>query len=411
MLKTACFPPQLRQRRVASLLVVASFISLLLHFTLYRESWRHRAHQVLGLSGFKAPAPKQSHDASESEKPLGIGQTYEGSRIGKVTMLYGPSRPVYERALRTHKVHNQIHGYHMVVQRHEMLPGFWTKPSIILSVILNELSKAPNDRLEWLFWIDADSVIINYNTPLDIFLPPSHVEELAHINILVTKDWNGLNNGIFGLRVGPYAAELFASIVAYSHYKPDTPLIFHDQSAMEEVLKMTKFGKHSATLPQRWFNAYTTGIENMPVESEVQAGDLLVHFAGVGNRESVMAHWCDVSEKREAKWLSHASENGLLEQVRTFWDRYKTDLVQNKENWVQGKMKLQEAIGKAQDALTSRAGAAADSEALRKALQAARDLNATVYTIGPDDVGDTERDKLSTVLKEVEKASKPPNAA
>ncbi|PHH79096.1 hypothetical protein CDD82_2613 [Ophiocordyceps australis] len=400
MLATACFPLQPRQRRVASLVVLVGFVTLLLHFTRHREAWRDRAQQVLELSSFKMPTHKDAEKA---------GHVYEKSRIIKVTMIYGSSSHIYERALRTHKVHNQIHGYQMMVQRHEMLPGFWTKPSFILSVILNELSKSPNDRLEWIFWVDADSVILNYNTPLDIFLPPDHIEELRHINVLVTHDWNGLNNGIFGLRVGPYAAELFASIMAYSNFHPDKPLRFQDQSVMDEVLKQSKFGKHSAKLPQRWFNAYTTGIENMPAESEVQAGDLLVHFAGVGNRESLVTHWCDLSEKREPKWTTQPSENGLVEQLRSFWESYKTELVQNKEKWVQDKTQLQEKIAKAHDALD--ASAAANSEALRKALQAAQDLNATIFTMGPDDAWDAERERLSTALEEMDKASTPPNAA
>lgn len=139
----------------------------------------------------------------------------------------------------------------MFIQRVDVLDGYWTKPAFLHYMILRELRKPESERLQWLFWFDADTVVVNYNIAMEDFLPPDQDEVLGKINILVADDWNGLNNGVFGIRVSRYAAELFAGILAFRDFEPDTPLPFQDQSAMEYMLKRRKFINHVAKVPQR----------------------------------------------------------------------------------------------------------------------------------------------------------------
>lgn len=72
------------------------------------------------------------------------------SSIGKVMMLYGNPTPVYERALKGHNRHNEMHGYSMHVLREQTLSDFWSKPAYILQVLLAELAKPAPERLKWL---------------------------------------------------------------------------------------------------------------------------------------------------------------------------------------------------------------------------------------------------------------------
>jgi hypothetical protein len=72
------------------------------------------------------------------------------SSIGKVMMLYGNPTPVYERALKGHNRHNEMHGYSMHVLREQTLSEFWSKPAYILQVLLAELAKPAPERLKWL---------------------------------------------------------------------------------------------------------------------------------------------------------------------------------------------------------------------------------------------------------------------
>lgn len=76
--------------------------------------------------------------------------------IGKVMMLYGNPTPVYERALRGHDRHNEIHGYTMHVLREQTLSEFWSKPAYILQLLLAELAKPAPERLKWLVCVSPD---------------------------------------------------------------------------------------------------------------------------------------------------------------------------------------------------------------------------------------------------------------
>lgn len=140
------------------------------------------------------------------------------TRVGKCTILFNGNQ-YWERAIRTHEAHDRIHGYRLHVLRQQLLDDVWSKPAYILSLLLRELSKPESERLEWLFWVDADTVILNPYVPIEIFLPPP-LSEFEEVYLLYSNDWNGLNNGVFLVKVNQWAVKLFTAIVAYRHYKP-----------------------------------------------------------------------------------------------------------------------------------------------------------------------------------------------
>ncbi|KND88288.1 Alpha-1,2-galactosyltransferase [Tolypocladium ophioglossoides CBS 100239] len=246
----------------------------------------------------------------QEEAVIDIDAVYQ-ARVGKVSILYGEGSPAYERALRTHEEHNRLHGYSMFVQRESILDGYWTKPAYIQYVLLQELSKPESQRLSWLFWFDADTVVLNYKMPLETFLPPDMDDDLSDVHISVTEDWNGLNNGVFAIRTAPYSVNLLASILAFRDFRPDTILPFQDQSAMEMLLHEPKFAEHAVTVPQR-HEAYKY--------VEVRRGDLLVHFAGVPGREGLMNDWCEQSERQDPEWVVYPEDTSYPAEIKQFWD-------------------------------------------------------------------------------------------
>lgn len=71
--------------------------------------------------------------------------------IAKVSMLYGDDpHPAYVRALRSHRLHNERFNYGMFVLQEDAVGGFWNKPLYLLSILMQELAKAPSERLHWL---------------------------------------------------------------------------------------------------------------------------------------------------------------------------------------------------------------------------------------------------------------------
>lgn len=70
------------------------------------------------------------------------------------------------------------------------------------------------------------------------FLPPEHLD---HVYALVTADHNGLNNGVFYLKVHPSSVDLLTQIAAYPLAHPEDDLgWFGEQAAMARVIKSTE---------------------------------------------------------------------------------------------------------------------------------------------------------------------------
>ncbi|KEY74774.1 hypothetical protein S7711_06672 [Stachybotrys chartarum IBT 7711] len=137
----------------------------------------------------------------------------------------------------------RLYSSQLHVLRGRIVDESWNKPAFILSILLSEMSKSEDERLEWLFWVDRDVIILNACRSPNSFLPPQlqtegedgKMQEMAaepgHIQLLVTQDWNGLNNGVFFLRVGRWVVDLLSAILSYRYYKPDVDLPFTEQSA------------------------------------------------------------------------------------------------------------------------------------------------------------------------------------
>ncbi|KAK2609372.1 hypothetical protein QQS21_002153 [Conoideocrella luteorostrata] len=314
-------------RGILVLLVLLAFLMWYHPSYASQESWTSLTDSTLSQLGVHADV----HD--------------EQARIGKISILYGTPSRAYERALQTHKRHNRKHGYPMFIQRVDVLDGYWTKPAFIHYMILRELRKPESQRLQWLFWFDADTIILNYNIAMEVFLPPEQDEVLKQTHVLVADDWNGLNNGVFGIRVSRYAAELFAGVLAYRDFEPDTQLAFQDQSAMELMLKRRKFANHVAKVPQRWFNAYESD-DTDPGPSYFYPGDFLVHFAGVPDRETHMNKWADRSEQMSAKWNVPLLKTTYPEDLERFWNRTKGLHTARVKHWTKGTRHLQASIQK-----------------------------------------------------------------
>ena len=86
----------------------------------------------------------------------GYGRSIEAeSFIAKVTILFHGKDPTYIRAIQTHQAHNRRFGYPLLILRHALLNGIWSKPAYLLAILLEELRKPEGHRLKWLWWVDS----------------------------------------------------------------------------------------------------------------------------------------------------------------------------------------------------------------------------------------------------------------
>ncbi|KAH8817386.1 galactosyl transferase gma12 mnn10 family protein [Xylogone sp. PMI_703] len=297
------------------------------------------------------------------------------SKVGKVTVAANVlNSPTIERALRTHAVQNKIHGYVHHIAKNEVVgnlieaeskgmpKGAWSKPALLLSVIVAEMAKPEKERLEWVFWFDADTIILNPLTPLEVFLPLDDDPTMAEVHMLIASNWDGLNSGVMAFRVHPWSVSVLSIINGYPIFlqerlKTDK---FRDQSAIQWLLQndtsplgnTPEQGRHNwATVPMRWFNSlpvnnafrkngtwlfgadmteemfdqgtdkvYDDGHSHHINPWKVMRGDMVVHFAGSTRvRDSWMGPWLDRTEQYLPEWNDPNTQYTLAKEVAKFY--------------------------------------------------------------------------------------------
>ena len=76
--------------------------------------------------------------------------TTKKARFAKIAVASGFEDILYERALDTHVQHAARHGYPMYTARENAADGMFNKIAFILDILLNELFKPADERVEWL---------------------------------------------------------------------------------------------------------------------------------------------------------------------------------------------------------------------------------------------------------------------
>lgn len=266
--------------------------------------------------------------------------------VAKVSVLYGEENEYYERAIASHQRHAEHHNYPLHVLRRPVADGYWNKELYLLSILIQELGKPTSARVDWVMyvsaqrpflyrlltlaihrWFDADSVVLNPEIPLEIFLPANDVGDY---HVLATKDQNGLNTGIFFLRVHQWSVQMLLRAVGMPIFRPDVDLGFSaDQKAMALHFNETDNKDHVLYQPRTWYNTY-----EFNHAYEGKEGDLLVHFPGLfDNRFPHMKDWLDVVEgPMGRKWQMPLQESAYPARIEEFWKLVR-----------QGRLRLDEA--------------------------------------------------------------------
>ena len=258
-------------------------------------------------------------------------------KVAKVSVIYGEVNEYYESAIRSHQRHADRHGYPFFTLRNPVAEGYWNKAEYLHSILVQELGKPVDERVEWLMWVDADSAIINPEIPVEIFLPPA---DFSDVHFLTSKDQNGLNTGIFFVRVHPWSVNMFTKTLGYPIFNPDVDLGYSaDQTAMALIFNETENQPHVMYQPRKWYNTYQFhhGYEGSP-------GYLLVHFPGLeDDRWNQMGAWLSaLDDPREAmKWSMPVEDTHYPREIEGFWVS-----VQRSHELVElAKQKLEQNIG------------------------------------------------------------------
>ena len=131
---------------------------------------------------------------------------------------------------------------------------------------------------DWVFWTDADSVIMNDNVLLEDFIDPN-----SHFIICYDHCSEDVNSGQFLIKNTDKAMHFLNTVYAKDEYINH---ILWENRAIMDVIKEPEFGEgFTKILPQRMMNSFVYGIHNENPEACYEPGDFIVHLPGLRNLE------------------------------------------------------------------------------------------------------------------------------
>lgn len=260
--------------------------------------------------------------------------TQETRRTAFATITTGDTEDAYQRAILSQMFASAVHGTSTHVLCEQLSDGAWNKIAFLLNLVMNEMLKPAQERLEWIMWIDRDAIVLDPCRPLSSFLPPN-TTDYEDVNLITNNDGWGLNAGVFIFKVNDWATDLFNTILAYRYFRPDDELILAEQTAMETIISEEKWKKNVVRVPWYWFNAYPDeddsvnryrqGLEPEDLEwYRARMGDYVVHFAGDDGRSGAgrMPDWLDMLQEVGNIYETNEPNREVTLEVKEYWDNW-----------------------------------------------------------------------------------------
>ncbi|KAL1302812.1 hypothetical protein AAFC00_003150 [Neodothiora populina] len=275
---------------------------------------------LFGLLCLSISIPTAPHSQIDAFEKVPHEELYNGTekgfaRIKKVSALIGERNHLYERALKTHERHNEIHGYEMQVLRERITSSYWAKPSWLLAMLVEELARPELERNEWLVWCDPDTIILNPLIPLETFLPPKNMTD---VHMIATHDPDGLNTGVLFFRVCEWTFKFLIDVLAVP-LRDGTiqTALSKDAPAIEKVLDYPNFRGRTIYEPRGWFNAF-----HAHGYFEASQGSMLVHFTDVnGDKWNAMDQYLKNVTAEVNPWKKRLNETAYEIMLHDFWNR------------------------------------------------------------------------------------------
>jgi len=200
---------------------------------------------------------------SEGEVPTNIS-------IGIVTFFVAPmgttnkiSNPSWvDTSIQNKRAYADKHGYEFVdaseralVLRNKYVDNKAEKNWLKVAVLLENLEK-----WDWMFYVDVDAWISNDNIPLQLLLRGVEKKDF----MVLTRDYCGLNSGVFFLRNSPSAMQLLKEWISYSFFGeklgysrppevPDVSAFSRDQRALKNIYNLRADESYRFSLSHKKF--------------------------------------------------------------------------------------------------------------------------------------------------------------
>src|SRR3989339_1015040 len=209
---------------------------------------------------------------------LSICSSMLGSDIAVVSLAVGSEyKKNVEIGIANKQLYCKKHGYDFICPE-ECLdlsrPIPWSK-ILLIEKTLHE------SNYKWVFWTDADSLIMNLDIKLETLIDEDY-------DMIIGTDLNGVNSGNFFIKNSSWSLELLSDI--YSHTECIDHPFWEQQGLMLELEKNPdKFLNKMKIVPQQLFNSYPFEIAGSCLGSFYQIGDFIVHFPGTKNLDHLQS--------------------------------------------------------------------------------------------------------------------------
>ena len=141
-----------------------------------------------------------------------------------------------------------------------------------------------NPELDWVWWLDNDAMITNFNIKLENLID-------ADYHIIMATDIAALNTGSFIVRNSSQAKEWLNFLLSKKkEYKNDKKW-FEQQAVIDFYPRFQNLFK---IVPQQWLNSYdykmynVEGIDLLGLDGQWYPGDFVIHWPGLPNETRVV---------------------------------------------------------------------------------------------------------------------------
>jgi hypothetical protein len=168
-------------------------------------------------------------------------------------------------------------------------------------LFLEEIIK--ENKHEWIFWCDCDTLVTNFEKNIEDLMDGKH-------EFFLTKDWSDINGGVFLFKTSERGLSYFNHVKEkmYEFSSQNKYRFGEEQTAMIRTVDDPKFEGIIKILPQRSMNSYPYDkvyghpnghLDKLGQNGNWQKGDFIIHIPGFGP---------DLFEKRMGHFSHYINE-------------------------------------------------------------------------------------------------------
>lgn len=181
-------------------------------------------------------------------------------------------RQIVAAGIENKKAYCKKQGYDLVICENFLdrsRPPPWSKIPLLLQVM--------EDRShEWIFWTDADAIVMNFDVRLEQFIDENY-------NFILTRDLFSLNTGHFFIRNCEWSREFLKKVYEHKEFIFNSP--WEQAAVIVEIENHPEWMEKTKIIPQRFINSYPIEVYRMhgfvDPDGLYQDGDFIMHFAGI----------------------------------------------------------------------------------------------------------------------------------